>query len=106
LSIELESLSLKDLKKLERDVAAAISSYEARTKAQALAELDAKARELGFTLAELTGTAVRFKAKRAPASAMYANPANPAKTWNGRGRKPSWFTEALKKGATPKTLEV
>lgn len=106
MSIELEGLSLKELKKLERDVVAAIASYETRVRAQALAELDAKARELGFTLAELTGTSVATKAKRAPAKAKYANPANPAETWSGRGRKPAWFDEALAQGASPTTLSV
>lgn len=56
MKIDLEGRPLKELKKLERDVAAAIASYETRAKAQALAELDAKARELGFSLAELTGS--------------------------------------------------
>lgn len=104
--IELEGLTLKELKKLERDVATAIANYETRAKAQALAELDAKARELGFSLSELTGAAFSLKSKRAPAAAKYANPANPAETWSGRGRKPAWFTDAVAKGATAETLAV
>jgi DNA-binding protein H-NS len=106
LNINLDELSLKELKKLERDVSAAIASYETRVKAQALAELDAKARELGFSLAELTGAAVTVKGKRAPATAKYANPANPAETWSGRGRKPAWFAAALATGATADQLSV
>jgi DNA-binding protein H-NS len=103
---ELDGLSLKDLKKLEKDVAAAIASYETRAKAQALAELDAKARELGFSLAELTGAVVSVKGKRAPASAKYRHPENPSETWSGRGRKPAWFVSALENGADIKSLLV
>ena len=102
--IELDSLSLKELKALQAQVARAIATYEDRRKKDALSELEEKARELGFTLAELTGTAV--PRKRAPAEAKYANPANPADTWSGRGRKPRWFEEALKAGKSANDLRV
>ena len=106
MTYELDGLSLKDLKKLEKDVAAAIASYETRAKAQALAELDAKARELGFSLAELTGAVVSVKGKRAPASAKYRHPENSSETWSGRGRKPAWFAAAIAAGKTPDDLAV
>lgn len=106
MSFELESLSLKELRKLERDVVAAIANFETRTKANALAELEAKARELGFSLAELTGVSVSVKGKRAPASPKYRNPADPSETWSGRGRKPAWYVAALEQGATPESLAV
>jgi len=98
LTYTIENMSLKELKKLERDVVAAIANFETRAKAHALAELDVRARELGFSLAELTGAAVSTKAKRAPATAKYANPANQTETWSGRGRKPVWFAKALANG--------
>lgn len=106
MSVELEGLSLKELKKLERDVASAIANYETRAKAQALAELDAKARELGFSLAELTGTDVKTKGKRAPASAKYRHPECASETWSGRGRKPAWFAAAISAGKTPEDLTI
>lgn len=106
LNLNLDELSLKELKKLERDVSVAIASYETRVKAQALAELDAKARELGFSLAELAGASVTVKGKRAPASAKYRHPENPSETWSGRGRKPAWFAAAIAAGKTPEDLAV
>ena len=99
MAYNLGDMSLKELKKLDRDVAAAITNYDARAKAHALAELDAMAQELGFSLAELTGSAVSTKRKRAPATTMYRNPESPAETWSGRGRKPRWFEAALASGA-------
>ena len=104
--MDLGNLSLKELKKLERDVAAAIASYETRVKAQALAELESTARELGFSLAELTGTAVYVKSKRAPAVAKFANPNDTSETWSGRGRKPAWFAAALAAGKSPSDLAI
>ncbi len=106
MSFNLAEMSLKELKKLERDVAAAIDGFDARSKAVAIAELEAHARQLGFSLAELTGAAVKIKGTRAPTKAKYFNPADPTETWSGRGRKPAWFAAAIEQGATPTSLEV
>lgn len=104
MDINLNSLSLKELRDLQSQVAKAISGYEDRKKKEALGELEEKAKELGFSLAELTG--VPIPRKRAPATAKYANPADPTDTWSGRGRKPRWFEAALKAGKTPGELAV
>ncbi|AWB50036.1 transcriptional regulator [Gemmobacter aquarius] len=97
-------MSLKELKDLQSQVNRAIASFEDRKKKHALAELEEKAREMGFSLAELTGATV--PRKRAPASAKYANPANSGETWSGRGRKPRWFDAALKSGKRPEDMAL
>lgn len=94
--MDLNGLSLRELKDLQVQVAKAIGNYEDRKKKEALAELEDRARALGFSLAELTG--VQVARKRAPASAKYANPENPSDTWSGRGRKPRWFEAAIQSG--------
>jgi DNA-binding protein H-NS len=91
---DLEELSLPELKKLQKDVDKAITSFEARQKTAAWAELEAKAKELGFSLNQLLDDAPAKK-KSAPAKPKYRNPANPDQTWSGRGRKPRWLTVAL-----------
>lgn len=105
MAIDLDSLSLKELKNLQSQVAKAIASFEDRKKREALVELEEKARALGFSLAELTGNAPKIR-KRAPAVAKYANPADKSDTWSGRGRKPRWFEAALKSGKTPEDLSI
>jgi DNA-binding protein H-NS len=102
--MDLNELSLKELKELQSQVARAISSYEDRKKKEAVAELEDRARQMGFSLAELMGTPI--VRKRAPATAKYANPANPSETWSGRGRKPRWFEAALAAGRSPEDLAV
>lgn len=104
MTIDLNSLSLKELKDLQGQVTRAIANFEDRKKKQALAELEEKAREMGYSLAELTGTSATRK--RAPATAKFANPANPADTWSGRGRKPRWFADALAAGKKPEDMAV
>jgi DNA-binding protein H-NS len=104
MDLNLNQLSLKELKDLQSQVNKAISTFEDRKKKEALSELEDKARSLGFSLAELTGTTV--SRKRAPATARYGNPANPSDTWSGRGRKPRWFEAALNAGKTPEDLAI
>jgi DNA-binding protein H-NS len=104
MAINLNEMSLKELKDLHGQVTKAISTFEDRKKKEALAELEEKARELGFSLSELTGTAA--PRKRAPASAKYSNPADSSDTWSGRGRKPRWFDAAIKAGKKPEDMAI
>lgn len=104
MAINLNEMSLKELKDLHGQVTKAIATFEDRKKKEALAELEEKARELGFSLSELTGTSA--PRKRAPASAKYANPADASDTWSGRGRKPRWFDAAIKAGKKPEDMAI
>jgi DNA-binding protein H-NS len=77
---------------LHKDLGKAISTQQDRHKAEARAKLEAIAKELGYSLADLIG--VEVKATRAPAVAKYRHPENAALTWSGRGRKPQWFADS------------
>lgn len=96
MKINLDAMSLKELKELHAQVGKAISSYEDRKKQEAISALEEKAKSLGFNLSELLNSAPARKRK--PARAKYANPANASETWTGRGRKPRWVEAALKSG--------
>lgn len=104
MTIDLNSLSLKELKDLQSRVNKAVSGFEERKRKDALSQLEESARALGFTLSELTGTAV--PRKRSPAVPKFANPANASETWSGRGRKPRWFAAALKAGKKPEQMAI
>lgn len=104
MSINLDNLSLKELKELQGRVAKAISSFEDRHRRAALAEIEELARSKGFTLSELAG--ISAPRKRSPAVAKYANPANKSDTWSGRGRKPRWFADGLKAGKSPEQMAI
>jgi DNA-binding protein H-NS len=103
-TIDINSLSLKELKELQSQIAKAIATFVDRKKKEAIAELEEIARAKGYTLAELTG--IVAPRKRAPATVKYANPANPSETWSGRGRKPRWFVAALNAGKQPEDMSV
>lgn len=94
--MDLNAMSLQELTRLQRDVERAIASYEQRQIAAARAELEAHARELGFSLAELTAVEpTSAKRKRAAPQPKYRNPAKPEEAWSGRGRQPRWLTVAM-----------
>lgn len=104
MEMNVEAMSLSELKALRAKVDRAIVTFEERQKKAALAELDEVARKMGFSLAELTGATVA-KARK-PVAPKYANPANEAETWTGRGRKPKWVEAALASGKSLEDLAI
>lgn len=108
MDIDLNALSLHDLRDLQARVGRAIATFEERRKKQVLAEVEQLVRERGFTLSEVTAIAAapRKGGPKSAGAAKYANPANPAQTWTGRGRQPRWFAEAIAAGTDPETLRV
>lgn len=99
----LSGLSLADLRDLQKSVVKAISTFEVRQKAEAREKVETLAKDLGFTLAELTALE-EPKRKRAPSTKIYRHPENPTLTWSGRGRKPAWFAAHVDAGRDPEEL--
>lgn len=100
--IDLDALSLSELRDLRNKVERAISSYEDRRRKDALAAIETAAREHGFNLAELTGV----KIAKSKVAAKYANPEDGNQTWSGRGRKPRWVQDHLDSGKPMSDLEI
>ena len=93
---DLNAMTLAELKSLDKKIQKAISKFEEREKKKALTTLKAKAKEMGFSLEELTsGTPAKAEKPAAPAKPRkkvppkYANPADKSQTWTGRGRRPA-----------------
>ncbi len=101
----LEKMSLDELKNLRKELDKAIAGYEARQRRAALAAAEAAAREAGFSLSELTA-GVKSSRKSSSAPPKYRHPENPALTWSGRGRQPSWFRDLTKEGTAREDLEI
>ncbi|MBY6202820.1 H-NS histone family protein [Maritalea mobilis] len=101
----LNTLSLEELKQLRKDIDKAIETYEARKLVEARTKLEAMAAEMGVTLEAVVGTTGKRKAK-SKSIPKYRHPENPSKTWSGRGRKPAWFSDALKNGMTEDDLKI
>ena len=104
-TIDLQNLSLVELKSLEKGVAKAIADFSNRKKTEAMSALEEHAKALGFSLAELTSKKVR-KARAGSGEAKYRHPENPDVTWSGLGRRPAWFTAALEAGKPAESMAV
>jgi len=111
--IDLAPLSLKELISLQNRVKKAIARHEKKSKAEALAAIKAKARELGFSLDDLTDgapkSAAPAKSKPKPrkqTKIRYRDPKNPKNTWGGRGPKPQWIKDAVAAGKSQDEFKV
>lgn len=102
--MNIDEMSLDELKTLRKRVEKAIAGYEDRKKKEALDQLEKAARDMGFSLAELTGAGSAKPRRTVPPK--YANPADPSQTWTGRGRKPRWVQDALDSGKSLDDLAI
>ncbi len=100
-SANIDKMSLKDLVELEAKVSKAIAAARDRERSDLKKKLAEMAETHGFSVSELFGGARggRGAAKgKSVGAAKYANPDNKSDTWTGRGRKPNWLVDRLKKG--------
>lgn len=104
---DLESMSLEELKALQKSIDKAMKDVEARRRQDALSAVQATAREHGFELSELLGESSGGRRKAfAPSVPRYQHPENPEVTWSGRGRRPAWVTAALESGKSLEDLAI
>lgn len=95
MKLDLENMSLKELRDLHKAVGRQIDGYEAKKKEQAMAAAQQVAEEHGFSLKELLAGGKPAKSTIAP---KYTNPDNTSETWTGRGRQPRWVKGHLDAG--------
>lgn len=100
---DVSNLSLEELETLHKDVTKAISTFKERQRLEAIAALETKAKEMGFSLSDLTGLAKRKGGGGYP---KFVHPENPALTWTGRGRQPAWIKEGLAAGKSLKDFAI
>jgi DNA-binding protein H-NS len=104
MAVDLDKLSLKELKALQKNVAKAIDQFETRRKAEALSAIESTAKAHGFALSDLVAT--KGSRKKTPVKPKYARPGDPSVTWSGRGRRPRWVEDALKSGKSLDDLAI
>lgn len=103
--VNLDKMSMDELKALKADVETAIAGYEKKRREDALREMEEVAKKHGLSVSELIGGTGRKTAK-AKSPAKYRNPENPDQTWSGRGRQPAWFKSALESGKSPDDMAI
>ena len=97
----LSSRSAPELKRVETMVEPAIDVDPERPNSDS----DATLAKWGFSLRDLKPSRPSVLAgTKVPAK--YRDRSNPANVWSGRGRAPSWFTEALQAGLSPEDMLI
>ena len=100
---DLNSMSKAELLAIRNDAERAMKSLEDRRRSEAKSILEAQAKELGFSIAELFDGKSKAKSAGAP---KYRHPENPAMTWSGKGRQPAWFKEHIAAGGDAGALAL
>ena len=104
MNIDLTNMDLKDLKKLQKNVAKEIDSFKDRKRQEALAAAQEAVGALGFKLEDLMrGSKKMPKGKSLP---KYAHPENSAQTWTGKGRRPAWVVAHVEAGGSLEDLAI
>lgn len=113
MAVKLDELSPKELQALIADATSRVhgarSAHIRQLRSTVLALIKAEGLELAEVFPTLGGkVAGKAPSKRAGAGiAKYRNPADPAQTWTGFGKKPNWFIDALRKrGVTAETMLI
>ena len=94
--MDLTSLSLAELRKLDEQIVRQLALRETRQRAAAIEEIYAVAHRLGLPLQSILDAEPAAKPRRQ--TQRYRDPTNPANQWSGAGPRPAWFKRALAAG--------
>lgn len=88
---ELRSMKYRELADLRVRVDEALAEKAREEKLKIRAELAKITEGYGFKLHDIVGAKMKSGFAKRHGPAKFKNPANPAETWSGRGRAPSWY---------------
>jgi len=109
MAINLDSLSPTELQALIKSAEAQMDSARKNHVKEVRAKIDGILAGAGLSIGEVYPTRGGKSAKgpKAAVAPKYRNPDNASQTWSGRGKRPLWFVDALKKkGVTAESLLI
>jgi DNA-binding protein H-NS len=109
MAINFDSLSPAELQALIKSAEAQMQSVRKNHIHELRSKIDGLLKSSGVTIDEVYPRRAGRggKGPKAAVAPKYRNPGNPAQTWSGRGKRPLWFSEALKKkGATADSMLI
>lgn len=102
--MDLKKLNEKELSALQADIQAELARKEQEKRKQVIEEVRALLKKHGMTFDDLP-----LRGRGGPKGKVppkYRSKQDPKKTWSGRGRKPRWVEEHLKKGGKLEDLAI
>ncbi len=106
MAIDLKSLNYNQLSDLITRAKARQNELVKDKASKLRAKINALVKAEGFGLDEVLGRSGGRGKSRGKVKPKYRNPADPAQTWTGRGKRPRWFNAALAAGKKEKDLLV
>jgi DNA-binding protein H-NS len=102
MAISLETLSPAELKALIANAQLQMKAAHANHVKGVREKIERLLKSSGLTLADVYPTRGGKSAKgpKSVVAPKYRNPENATQTWSGRGKRPLWFVQALKKRGT------
>lgn len=99
MAINLDSLSPAELQALIKSAEAQMQSARKNHIQKVRTKIEGLLKSAGLTIDEVYPRrgGQGSKGPKAAVAPKYRNPENPAQTWSGRGKRPLWFVDALKK---------
>jgi len=109
MAINLNSLSPAELQALIKSAEAQLHSARKNHIQEVRTKIEGLLKSAGLTIDEVYPRrgGQGSKGPKAAVAPKYRNPENPAQTWSGRGKRPLWFSEVLKKkGVTADSMLI
>lgn len=109
MAINLETLSPAELKALITNAQSQMQAAHLNHVKEVREKIERLLKSNNLTMAEVYPTrgGKTAKGSKAAVAPKYRNPADASQTWSGRGKRPSWFAQALKKrGTTVESLLI
>jgi len=107
MAVNLDNLSHQELQAVIKEAQSHMKSAHSNLIQDVRKKIDALLSANGLTLAEVYPTSGGKKGSTSSVAPKYRNPADPSKTWSGRGKQPLWFADAVKKrGVTAESLLI
>jgi len=104
--MNLQDMSREALINLRAQIDSQLEKREGQRKIDALKAIEEVAEEYGFSIDELARATGKNRSGLMKGVPKYAHPQDKTKTWTGKGRKPTWFNEALSEGIAPADMEI
>lgn len=108
MAVDIKSLNHNQLNDLITKAQARQSELRKEKVSKLREKIHALIKAEGYSFEDIFGGARAGKPRRSGGTVApkYRNPADPEQMWSGRGKRPRWFSDALKAGKKEKDLAI